>query len=1234
MLRILQAKITKLKYRMRINLKTNLFASKHIKSMRRLIVAFMAVLLLVACNALPSTTVSPGESASSSTEEEGFSSEGVLQYAGQIGGPTQAVAAIGNTAYVGVGSRVMVLDISTPNAIRELGSSESLGASIEGITIEGNTVYVAAGGAGIYIMDISDLINPVIVGNYNTPGYAEEITLYETYAFVSDGPAGLRIVDISDSSDPVEISSAYKSNYTYDTALEGNFAYIAAAGTGLLVVDITDPFQPKEIGALETHGFAYGITISENKAYIADGWEGIHILDISDPTKPNEIGVYSSQGWAYDVVVNGDLAYVADSYSGVDVLDISDAAKPELIGSFPMLGNIVNSLVLSAQNIIVASRTTGMSIIDISNPSQLTRTGLYNPMGYADSVAVSGNYAYVAAGPYGLRVIDISDSSYSREVGACGTQGYATGVVAAGDYSFVISYGSGEAQAGLHVIDVSDPYHPFEVAFCASLGMPQDIVYDENKVYIANEWGMEAYDVSNPASPVTLCTIDFAQGSDDKATDATFGIAFSNDIAYVTHGKFGLEIVDLSNPNTPRIIGNFNTGVQKLGVVTVKEKIAYISDGSLIRIVDVSDPQNPTEMGSYKLSTDIQQLHMSDNTLYAAAGAAGLFAIDVTDPHKPESIGWQLLPGYSMGLSSQDSFIYAADGEGGLFIVRNAQKAEQIKESDKPALNAGDTVYRYVAQAASAVPHTERHGTDGSSITIKVTSAADSGPGSLREAIESINKSMTYIIIFDPEVFSPEQPETIFLSSGLTLREDNVTIDASNAGVILDGNKAKSGTSAIEIVSDYNIVKGIQIINFPDSGISIFGSYNIIGGDRSKGTGPLGEGNLISGNKFAGINISGGKTEGSPPTGNMVKGNLIGTDLSGNKDFGNSGAGIFIGISANGNIIGGDSEAERNIISGNKRAEVSMMMQANRNIIAGNYIGTNISGNELLGNAVMGITMELAAYNNIIERNVINNNNTAGVMISDWGSWGNSVVGNIIGLDATGTYSVGGNGQGVSANASFNRIGGSKTGERNIISGNGGWGIKIGFGGTIDTIVIGNYIGTDLTGKVALGNKDGIFLYGGECQHTIIGGASDNEKNLIGGNKGDGIRVEGTGNDYNYIFGNYIGTDRSGTQESANLGSGINLDRAQHTFVLNNLIANNEKAGILIISGENNQIYYNEMLLDSTCYDESKNSAWDDGEKGNYWSNYGGQDSNGDGIGDTAYPVSPNGTDNYPLINP
>jgi hypothetical protein len=254
--------------------------------------------------------------------------------------------------------------------------------------------------------------------------------------------------------------------------------------------------------------------------------------------------------------------------------------------------------------------------------------------------------------------------------------------------------------------------------------------------------------------------------------------------------------------------------------------------------------------------------------------------------------------------------------------------------------------------------------------TIIITSTADSGPGTLRQALMEANRYD--VIVFDPAVFTPDAPVTIDLSSGLPeLTQGYLTIDASNAGVILDGSNINTPefVHGLSITSDHNTIHGLQIIGFSDAGIALGGGaqHNTIGGDRTIGDGPLGQGNLISGNGEFGIGVWDMDTSH-----NIIQGNYIGITLDGTATWGHARDGIHSN-GATQNLITG------NVIGGNESAGVYLCcVQDGGNIVSDNLIGVSPAGN-LLGNNGSGIIVDRSRYNVIGPGNVIAHNTWDGI---------------------------------------------------------------------------------------------------------------------------------------------------------------------------------------------------------------------------------------------------------------
>lgn len=260
---------------------------------------------------------------------------------------------------------------------------------------------------------------------------------------------------------------------------------------------------------------------------------------------------------------------------------------------------------------------------------------------------------------------------------------------------------------------------------------------------------------------------------------------------------------------------------------------------------------------------------------------------------------------------------------------------------------------------------------------IVVSSTADSGTGTLRWALETAQSGD--VIAFDPDVFPSDNPATIFPRSELpAILCGHLTIDASNAGVIIDGSRAPGDwNNGLQAYSSDNTVMGLQVVNFAGSGIVVAqGGRNRIGGDRSIGLGPIGQGNLVSGNGI-GIDLCDvGTSE------NQIVGNLIGVQADERTPWANHGSGVFIEPGATHNTVGPgnilahngsdgvtvlgsaaySNTITRNAIFGNGTGildrDINLLDGGNRDSVAPQIDGIE-SSNTLVGTATPNATIEV-----------------------------------------------------------------------------------------------------------------------------------------------------------------------------------------------------------------------------------------------------------------------------------
>ncbi len=317
---------------------------------------------------------------------------------------------------------------------------------------------------------------------------------------------------------------------------------------------------------------------------------------------------------------------------------------------------------------------------DITDPQAVNQlSGLKIP-GFVNDIAVSGRYAYT--GSNGFRVIDLSDTTHPVLAGYADISGslvetYSDSIVLYCPYSM----GSGNK---VYTMDVSDPANPVVLDYVSPPAMTWDLDLKDETAFVSGWWdGVRIYSFENPLDIQAVShPMGWVQGG-IPGTDWCYVQAQSvegNYLYLVDYGPFpeddtyGLYILDISNLSSPVLIKRFKdiTGVPQ--DIEVVDGIAYIADGSGgLEIVNVTDPNSPAVIGYFNLPDGATGVTVDGDYAYVSNYIlGGVQVIDITTPAVPVSAGWYKPSGcFALNVETDNGCIYISDGIAGMQIYRN-----------------------------------------------------------------------------------------------------------------------------------------------------------------------------------------------------------------------------------------------------------------------------------------------------------------------------------------------------------------------------------------------------------------------------------------------------------------------------------------------------------------------------------------------------------------------------------
>lgn len=554
-------------------------------------------------------------------------------------------------------------------------AGSSAAATAEDVVVRNGYAYVAAGSAGLLVVNVVNAASPNQVNALATTN-AQDVAISGRHVYLADGSGGLRVIRIDSAAAPSLLATLATSN-ALGVYVHANRAYVADGSAGLRIINISNPAAPAVLGSLATTD-AQAVVVSGVYAYVADGAGGLRVIDISTPATPVLRATVPTTN-ARDVSVSGRIAFVADGSGGLRIINITNPLAPSQLA--PLATTDAQGVAIAGGMVYLADGSAGLRVINAGNESAPVQTYQVATTNAQGVFAAFGPHAYVADGAGGLRVVTLASmgsnmNQVTRIARSASPDDNPNQIFISGNYAYVSS-----AQLGIRIFDVSDPANPIYLSTIATTGAEVVNLYAEGHfLYTAQkQYGAAVYNVADPHNPQSWLTCD-GPGIDGQPCSWPRAITAADGYAYVADGTYGLVVLDVTLPIS-RIVGtylySFGNYPQS---IAVSGKYAFLGGNSGLRIFDVSNPAAPTLAGELARDDskpdaqnvgEVTGIVIAGNHAYLASKTRGLKVVDISTISAPALVASHnsyAFPLYAQAIRLSSRYAYVADTQAGLII--------------------------------------------------------------------------------------------------------------------------------------------------------------------------------------------------------------------------------------------------------------------------------------------------------------------------------------------------------------------------------------------------------------------------------------------------------------------------------------------------------------------------------------------------------------------------------------
>jgi hypothetical protein len=625
-------------------------------------------------------------------------------FAGNSGVCTISIASNGFTALVPVSVQSF-----SPVALSYL----SIPGYANNVKVSGGFAYVAAGNAGLVVVDVRSPSTPAIVATLPLDGTAIDVRVRGTTAYVAAANS-VDIIDIANPQAPVLRQTIATSGIAQDLWIDGNYAYVATGVSGLAVIDIGT--TPSLIASLVLPTTAKGVSVSGTTAVVV-GNSSACIVDITNPAAPALLGEATLPGSAMDVIARGSFAYVAAYTGGLQIVDFTNRSSPFIAGALPDVF-VPRDVTLTGNTAVFAEQLfpNAIPFTDIADPAHPAFRDIIDlyPLGdYAGTgIDLDAQYVYLTEESYvvgqdygGSADTRLFIAQYNVLNDTAGIPPAVSITQPANGQTFIdgttvqVTINATDDVAvdrvelrvnGMLTATLSAPYQ-------ATLTMPASgtgsLTIEALAVDFGSNTSRSSVTITHIPDPLTTVTgtVRTIQGPIVSGATVTLGAATATTDAAGTYTFAGVSTIQgpltvsatktingdsyrgSTGPTAPvrggtttmnilvePAVGIVLSSLQVPGSATAiaaSGSTAAYTTGNDVWFVDFSDFDHPTPLGSINVGSDVLELHYA-GTLIVAPTTSGVQIIDAADPLHPVVLS-SVFTGYCLTAALRGSLLFA-----------------------------------------------------------------------------------------------------------------------------------------------------------------------------------------------------------------------------------------------------------------------------------------------------------------------------------------------------------------------------------------------------------------------------------------------------------------------------------------------------------------------------------------------------------------------------------------------